>query len=47
MTIDGNAPSVMQARAIAAIYNRSKSYEVAQARENSARGRDRLAGSPG
>jgi outer membrane protein len=34
MSIDGNAPSVMQARAIAAIYNKSRSYEVAQAREN-------------
>ncbi|HUS06227.1 MAG TPA: TolC family protein [Bryobacteraceae bacterium] len=34
MSIDGNAPSIMQAKAVASIYNKSKSYEVAQAREN-------------
>jgi outer membrane protein TolC len=33
-TIEGSAPSIFQARATMAIYNRSQSYIVAQAREN-------------
>ncbi|HME07636.1 MAG TPA: TolC family protein [Bryobacteraceae bacterium] len=34
-TIGGNAPSIFEARANMAIFNRPKSYELAEARENS------------
>jgi outer membrane protein TolC len=34
MSIEGSAPSVFQARAIQSLYNRPKSFQVAQAREN-------------
>jgi outer membrane protein len=33
MSIEGSAPSIVQARAVASIFNRSYSYRVAQARE--------------
>lgn len=38
MSIEGSAPSVFQARAVASIFNRPLSYQVAQAKED-ARGR--------
>ncbi len=34
MSIDGAAPSIIQARAIQSLYNKPKSYDVAVAREN-------------
>lgn len=34
MSIEGSAPSIFQAQAIQAIYNKPRSYEVAAAREN-------------
>src|SRR5688500_6291666 len=34
MSIEGSAPSVVQARVIQTIYNKPRSYEVAAAREN-------------
>ncbi len=34
MSIEGSAPSVMQANAVATIFNRPQSYQVAQARED-------------
>jgi outer membrane protein len=33
-TIDGNAPSIFEARSKMAVFNRPKSYELAEAREN-------------
>jgi outer membrane protein len=34
LTIDGNPPSIAQAHAVQTFFNRSKTYEVAEAREN-------------
>jgi outer membrane protein TolC len=34
LTIDGSPPSIFQARAIQTFYNRQKTYQVAEAREN-------------
>src|SRR5687768_13381551 len=34
MSIEGSAPSVVQARVIQSLYNKPRSYEVAAAREN-------------